>query len=150
VYLIFFGKESKIQSLPYADAVEEALCFGWIDSTVYKRDADSRYQFFAKRNPRGNWSASNKLRVGRLLKQGLMMPPGQAMIDIAKKSGTWTAMDDAEKMIIPEDLKIRLEKNKKAFINFQAFSPSSKKNYSCMDLFGKASGNKNEKNQEGS
>ena len=56
-----------------------------------------------------------------------MTPAGQKMIDIAKKNGTWTAIDHAEKMIVPEDLKILLQKNKKAQINFQAFSPSSKK-----------------------
>jgi uncharacterized protein YdeI (YjbR/CyaY-like superfamily) len=65
VYLIFYTKDSKLQGVPYVDAVEEALCFGWIDSTVYKRDEKSRYQFFAKRNPRGNWSTSNKERVKR-------------------------------------------------------------------------------------
>lgn len=127
VYLIFYSKDSTTQGIPYADAVEEALCFGWIDSTVYKRDKESRYQFFAKRNPKGNWSASNKVRVARLLKQGLMMPAGQVMIDIAKKTGTWNVLDDVKKMVIPKDLKIRFEKNKKAFKNFQAFSPSAKK-----------------------
>jgi uncharacterized protein YdeI (YjbR/CyaY-like superfamily) len=127
VYLILYRKESKTQGVSYSDAVEEALCFGWIDSTVYKRDEESRYQFFAKRNPKGNWSASNKERVKRLIVQDLMMPAGQAMIDIAKKTGTWTALDSVEKMIIPQDLKMRLEKNKKAFKNFEAFSPSAKK-----------------------
>jgi uncharacterized protein YdeI (YjbR/CyaY-like superfamily) len=127
VYLILYKKERKQQGVSYVDAVEEALCFGWIDSTVYKRDEESRYQFFARRNPKGNWSASNKERVKRLIEQGLMMPAGQAMIDIAKKTGTWTALDSVEKMIIPQDLKMRLEKNKKAFKNFEAFSPSAKK-----------------------
>src|SRR5689334_11070923 len=127
VYLIFYTKESKLQGVSYVDAVEEALCFGWIDSTVYKRDEESRYQFFAKRNPRGNWSASNKERVQRLLKQGLMMPAGQEMIDVAKKNGSWTVLDEAEKMVIPEDLQKLLKKNKKAFKNFQSFSPSAKK-----------------------
>ena len=127
VYLVFYTKDSKLQGVSYVDAVEEALCFGWIDSTVYKRDEVSRYQFFAKRNPRGNWSASNKERVQRLLKQGLMMPAGQAMIDIAKKNGSWSVLDEAEKMIVPDDLLKLLKKNKKAFTNFQAFSPSAKK-----------------------
>src|SRR5689334_13226664 len=77
VYLIFYIKDSKMKGVSYVDAVEEALCFGWIDSTVYKRDAESRYQFFSKRKPRGNWSASNKERVQRLLKQKLMTPAGQ-------------------------------------------------------------------------
>ena len=127
VYLIFHTKDSKIKGVPYAEAVEEALCFGWIDSTVYKRDHQSRYQFFAKRNPRGNWSASNKERVKRLLKQGMITPAGQAMIDIAKNNGSWTALNEAEKMIVPDDLQKLLQKNKKASENFQAFSPSSKK-----------------------
>jgi len=127
VYLIFYTKDSKQQGVPYVDAVEEALCFGWIDSTVYKRDTESRYQFFAKRNPRGNWSSSNKERVKRLLKQGLITPAGQAMIDIAKKNGSWSVLDSAEKMIIPDNLKKLLQKNKKALKNFEAFSTSAKK-----------------------
>src|SRR6185436_17686211 len=109
VYLIFYTKDSKLQGVTYVDAVEEALCFGWIDSTVYKRDAESRFQFFAKRNPRGNWSASNKERVKRLLKQGVMTPAGQAMIDIAKKNGSWDVLNEAEKMVIPNDLQKLLQ-----------------------------------------
>jgi uncharacterized protein YdeI (YjbR/CyaY-like superfamily) len=127
VWLIFYKSESKIRGVDYADAVEEALCYGWIDSTVYKRDDESRYQFFAKRKPQSNWSASNRERVSRLQKLGLIMPPGQAMIDIAKKSGTWTATANAEKIIIEDDLQKLFDKNKKAFKNFQAFSPSAKK-----------------------
>ena len=127
VYLIFYVRESKSQGIPYADAVEEALCFGWIDSTVYKRDKDSRYQFFAKRNPRGNWSSSNKERVARLLKQGLMTPAGQALIDAAKKNGSWNVLAKAELMVVPDDLQRLLSKNKKALNNFNAFSPSSRK-----------------------
>jgi len=127
VYLIFYTKDSDVQGVSYVDAVEEALCFGWIDSTVYKRDTVSRYQFFAKRNPRGTWSTSNKERVTRLIKQGLMTPAGQAMIDIAKQNGSWNSLNDVEKMVIPDDLQKALNKNKKAIANFHAFSPSAKK-----------------------
>jgi uncharacterized protein YdeI (YjbR/CyaY-like superfamily) len=127
VWLIFYKKNSKTKCVEYAEAVEEALCFGWIDSTVYKRDEDSRYQFFSKRKESSNWSMSNKERVERMLKQGLMMPSGQAMIDIAKKSGTWTLMDKVEKLIVPDDMKKLFDKNKKAFKNFQGFTPSARK-----------------------
>ena len=127
VWLIYYKKNSGKSRVSYNDAVEEALCFGWIDSTVYKRDEVSRYQFFAKRNPRGNWSTSNKERVKRLSKQGFIMPAGQAMIDLAKKNGSWKALDKAEKMEVPEDLQKLLEKNKKALKHFQGFSSSSKK-----------------------
>jgi len=127
VWLIFYKKDSKTKGIEYSDAVEEALCFGWIDSTVYKRDEESRYQFFAKRKPGSNWSSSNRERVERLLKLGLITPPGQAMIDIAKKTGTWTATENAEKIIISKDLQMLFNKNKKAFKNFHAFTPSAKK-----------------------
>jgi len=127
VWLIFYKKGSKTKGVEYVDAVEEALCFGWIDSTVYKRDEESRYQFFAKRKPQSNWSASNKERVERLLKQKLIAPAGQEMIDLAIKTGTWSVLEDAEKIIISNDLQKLFDKNKKAFKNFQAFSSSAKK-----------------------
>jgi uncharacterized protein YdeI (YjbR/CyaY-like superfamily) len=127
VWLILYRKESKMSGIDYAAAVEEALCFGWIDSTVIGRDAESRYQYFTRRKSKSGWSKSNRERVERLIREGLMTPAGQAIIDLAKKSGTWEAMVDVENLVLPDDLKKRFGRNKKAFQNFSAFSPSSKK-----------------------
>lgn len=126
VWLVMFRKKSRTTGVDYVAAVEEALCFGWIDGIKKKRDAESSIQFFTKRKPKGNWSESNRVRVKRLIKEGLMTPAGQAMIDLAKKTGTWRALMDSEKGVIPPDLKKLLDQNAKASENFTAFPPSSK------------------------
>ena len=127
VWLIIYHKESKTPSIYYDVAVEEALCFGWVDSKPNKRDHESYFLFFSKRNPKSNWSKINKERSKELIAQGLMTPAGQAMIDLAKKSGTWTALDQVDNCVIPSDFQTLFDKNKTAFKNFQRFPPSSKK-----------------------
>lgn len=127
VWLIMYRKDSKVANVNYAEAVEEALCFGWIDSVKKKRDAESSIQFFSQRKPKSNWSKLNRERADKLTKQGLMTRPGQAVIDLAKTTGTWTALEEMENTVIPSDLKKLFDKNVTAFNNFQAFPPSSKK-----------------------
>ena len=127
VWLILFHKQSNTPSIYYDEAVEEALCFGWIDSVKYKRDAESSYQYFAPRKPKSNWSKSNRDRVTKLNKLELMTESGQKLVDLAKKTGTWEALVDIENIVIPPDLQKLFDKNKKAFKNFQAFSPSSRR-----------------------
>jgi uncharacterized protein YdeI (YjbR/CyaY-like superfamily) len=89
ICLILYNKESVIRSVNYSEAVEEALCFGWIDSLTNKRDTESRFQRFSPRKPRSNWSKSNRERVDRMIQEGLMTEFGQKMIDIAKNNGRW-------------------------------------------------------------
>jgi uncharacterized protein YdeI (YjbR/CyaY-like superfamily) len=127
VYLIMYHKDSDTKSIYYHEAVEEALCFGWIDSTALKRDAESRYQYFTRRKPKSHWSRVNRERVDRLISQGLMTPAGQAMIDLAKEKGTWNLLDDVENEVIPADLQAALRKNKRAHDFFMKFPPSSKR-----------------------
>ena len=126
-WLIISHKNSKNPTLYYPEAIEEALCFGWIDSKAVSRDAESFYQYFTPRKPKSKWSRINRARVEKLVHDGLMRPAGQAMIDLAKKTGTWEALDHVDHSVIPDDLKKRFARNKKALKNFQAFSPSSKK-----------------------
>ena len=109
------------------EAVEEALCFGWIDSKALKRDEESRYQYFSPRKPKSNWSRINRERVDRLTKEGLMAPAGQALIDFEKKNGKWEALVDVENAVIPADLQRSLEKQKVALKNFEAFSASARR-----------------------
>ena len=127
VWITTYNKSSGTPSVYYAEAVEEALCFGWIDSTSHKRDSDSRYLYFARRNPKSNWSKTNRERVERLEREGLIAPAGRAMIDLAKKTGTWDALADVESNIIPPDLQKLFDKNKAAYANFMAFPPSSQR-----------------------
>ena len=105
VWLIIYRKESKTPSVYYDEAVEEALCFGWIDSKGNKRDSESFYLFFAQRNPKSNWSKINKERIEKLIQQGLMTSNGQKLIDLAKMNGTWDAMKEIDNLVIPADLK---------------------------------------------
>lgn len=89
VCLIIYHKNSGTKCVTYSEAVEEALCFGWIDSLKNKRDAESVYQRFSPRKPNSNWSQLNKDRVEKMVREGLMTEHGQRMIDIAKRKGKW-------------------------------------------------------------
>lgn len=127
VWLIIYRKDSSKPSLTYADAVEEALCFGWIDSKPNKRDDESFYLTFAKRKPTSGWSKLNKTRIKKLLEQGQMTEAGLQAIETAKKNGTWEALDEIEKLTIPPDLAKALAKNKQAQKHFDAFPKSVKR-----------------------
>lgn len=128
VWLIIYKKESGVPSVYYSEAVDEAICFGWIDSKPNKRDDESYYQFFAKRNAKSNWSKANKAKVSKLMEKGLMAKAGLDAIEIAKQNGTWTALDEVEEMTIPEDLEAEFNNNKLAFDYFDKFPRSSKRN----------------------
>lgn len=127
VWLIIFHKKSETLSVNYPDAVEEALCFGWIDSVSNKRDSESQYLYFSVRKPKSNWSKANRERVERLSAQGLIMPAGQAMIDLAKRTGTWEALVPMEDGVLPDDLAKAFARNKKALQNFEALTASAKR-----------------------
>src|SRR3954464_273606 len=90
VWLILYHKKSTVPCINLGEATEEALCFGWIDSLAKGRDKESSYLTFTPRNPKTNrWSASNRERAERLIRQGLMTERGQVLIDLAKQKGTW-------------------------------------------------------------
>jgi uncharacterized protein YdeI (YjbR/CyaY-like superfamily) len=127
VWLIMYKKDSGIASVYYPDAVTEALCFGWIDSKANTRDELSYYQFFAKRNPKSKWSKINRDKVELLMELGLMAPAGIELVNIAKQSGTWTALDQVELLEVPLDLKKAFGKNKAAFNNWENFPRSSRR-----------------------
>jgi uncharacterized protein YdeI (YjbR/CyaY-like superfamily) len=127
VWLIFYKKGSGIQSTNYAEALEEALCFGWIDSKANKRDDVSYYQYFAKRKPKSNWSKVNKEKVAVLIEKGLMTSAGFDSIEAAKQNGTWSALDGVEELIIPSDLQVLFDKNIVAYKNWEKFSRSVKR-----------------------
>jgi uncharacterized protein YdeI (YjbR/CyaY-like superfamily) len=128
VWVIYYKKESGKPRVEYADAVEEALCFGWIDSVPNAIDDLSYKQLFSPRNPKSPWSKLNKERVEALIAQGLMTPAGLAKIELAKQNGTWTSYDAIETLSVPPDLQAALAQNPTAQTNFEAFNPSSKKN----------------------
>ncbi len=127
IWLIIYKKDSNIPTVFYPEAVDEALCFGWIDSSISKRDAESYYQFFAKRNPKSNWSKVNKEKINYLTAQNLMTEEGLKMVEIAQKTGTWNALDDVENLILPQDLKEAFEQNILAKENWEKKSRSYKR-----------------------
>lgn len=127
VWLIIYKKGADTPSVYYDEAVDEALCFGWIDSKPNKRDGESYYQFFSRRNPKSNWSGVNKRKIARLLKSGRMAPAGLEMIELAKKTGTWTALDAVEKGIIPPDLGQAFDDYPGSAAHFEAFPISARR-----------------------
>lgn len=127
VWLIIYKKQSGIKTVYYNEAVDEALCFGWVDSKINKRDAESYLQYFARRNPKSNWSRVNKEKIARLTAAGLMTPAGNEMVRIAKETGTWTALDEVEQGIIPPDLAEAFTRYADSAQNFDNFPRSTKR-----------------------
>ena len=127
VYLVSWRRGSGRTSVPYEDAVEEALCVGWVDSSGRNLDEERSIQWFARRRPRSVWARSNKERVARLTAAGQMLPAGMAVIEEAKRSGMWTILDDVEDLIVPEDLAKALEARPSARSNWDAFPPSARR-----------------------
>lgn len=127
VWLICYKKASGKPCVRYDESVEEALCFGWIDSVKKKVDAESSIQFFSPRKVSSGWSRLNKERVEWLLALGLIEPAGLKSIAAAKANGKWESLDEVEKLTIPNDLHIALEQYPPALENFTAFSRSVKR-----------------------
>ena len=119
VWLIYYKKDSGKTRVSYDDAVEEALCFGWIDSIMKPIDEDKYMQKFTPRKIKSVWSALNKKRIEKLTEQKLMTPAGMAIIDAGKKNGSWVQLDHVENFIVPPDLKKLFVKNKKVLKYFE-------------------------------
>lgn len=129
VYLIFYKVEHENVSMRWEEAVKVALCYGWIDSTVKSLGNGKRRQYFTPRNEKSVWSALNKKYIEELTTSNLMHETGLKKIIVGKQNGSWSALDDVENGIIPEDLQIEFDKNAQAFENYQNFAPSYRKSY---------------------
>ena len=129
IWLVFDKKSSRPDRLAYGHAVEEALCFGWIDSLVKRLDDERYVQLFTPRKPKSTWSRSNKVRVERLLAEGLMAAAGLASIELAKANGSWESLDAVEAFVMPDDLAKALAAVPGAAENFAGFAPSQRKAY---------------------
>lgn len=128
VWLGYHKIKSGVPSIRYDEAVDEALCFGWIDSTSRPIDEISYKQYFCRRKPTSVWSRVNKAKVAQLSKEGLMTEAGLTCIELAKQNGSWTILDDAENLILPEALRVALEQNPKTVDFFEALSRTNKRN----------------------
>lgn len=129
VYLILYKVESKQPSMRWEEAVKVALCYGWIDSTVKRLDDQRRRQYFCPRRSKSVWSKVNKTHIIDLIKNDLMHHSGLMSIEVAKKNGSWIALDDVENGIIPKDLQHAFNQNPLAFENYQNFAQGYRKSY---------------------
>lgn len=127
IWLIYHKKNSTSQGITYSDAVDEALCFGWIDSQAKPMDTFRYRQFFCQRKPKSVWSKINKGKVQQLIAQGLMTQAGFKAIETAKQNGSWTILDDVEELIIPADLEEAFQKRPNAKSYFLNLSRSDKR-----------------------
>ena len=127
VWLVTWRQSSGKGGLDYESAVQEALCFGWVDSTGGRVDDERGKLYFAPRKVRSAWAATNKARVERLIETGQMAPAGLAAIERAKANGSWEVLDSAERLEIPADLATAFERRPPAAANFAAFPASARK-----------------------
>jgi uncharacterized protein YdeI (YjbR/CyaY-like superfamily) len=127
VWLVFYKKKSKFESLTWSDAVDVALCFGWIDSKKISIDTETSHQFFSKRKPKSTWSKINKDKIEKLIEQGLMTEAGLKSIETAQLNGSWTILDEVEALVVPKDLEAELAKKPTANAFFLNSSKSFKK-----------------------
>lgn len=127
IWVIFYKQKTNISTITWSEAVEEALCFGWIDSVKKKLDTESSIQYFSKRRPKSTWSKINKEKILELTKQGKMSKAGLEIVEIAKQNGSWTLLDQVEDLIIPKDLEIEFIKKPKSKEYFLTLSKSTKK-----------------------
>jgi uncharacterized protein YdeI (YjbR/CyaY-like superfamily) len=127
VWLITYKKATGKPRVEYDDAVEEALCWGWVDSKVNKLDEERSMLWMAPRNPNTGWSKPNKERVEKMIAAGLMQPAGLAKIQAAKQDGSWSKLDGVEQLEIPPDLHKAFKQYKASATNFEAFPRSVKR-----------------------
>ena len=129
VYLIFYKVGSKFESMRWEEAVQVAICYGWIDSTVKKMDDERRKQMFTPRKDKSVWSKLNKTYIVKLLQDNLIHESGLRKIETAKQNGSWESLDAVENLEMPADLILAFQKNKMALDNYNNFSPSYRKSY---------------------
>ncbi|MBN2071904.1 MAG: YdeI/OmpD-associated family protein [Candidatus Krumholzibacteriota bacterium] len=131
IWLVYYKKASGKARISYDDAVEEAICFGWIDSTVKRIDEEKYMQKFTPRKPVSGWSRLNRERAEKMIASSLMTEAGLEKIESAKKNGIWES--DGKRIIdpdiIPGDLEAALSKRKMALENFRNMAPSYRRNF---------------------
>jgi uncharacterized protein YdeI (YjbR/CyaY-like superfamily) len=128
VCVVFYNKKSIKPTISWSDAVDEALCFGWIDSKAETIDIESHKHYFCRRKPNSTWSKINKEKIEKLTSNNLMTKAGFDAIEIAKQNGSWTILDEVEELIIPTDFENLFIKNDGSKEYFSSLSKSRRKN----------------------
>jgi uncharacterized protein YdeI (YjbR/CyaY-like superfamily) len=130
IWLLLYKKHVDKPSVRYDEAVEEALCFGWIDGILKRIDDEQHVVRFSPRQPGSGWSESNKRRVRAMVKAGKMTEAGLALVQAAKKSGAWArAAERSKPLEVPADLRRALARNRRAQRNFDEFAPGYQRDY---------------------
>ncbi len=127
IWLLCYKKKSNVPTISWSESVDEALCFGWIDSTRKTLDDEKFIQFFTRRKPTSVWSKINKEKVKQLIDAGLMTQAGLECIEIAQQNGSWTILDEVEELKIPEDLEKGLDLQQGSMDFFLSLSKSARK-----------------------
>ncbi|MBV6878595.1 YdeI/OmpD-associated family protein [Epilithonimonas ginsengisoli] len=127
IWVLQYNKKSEKPTISWSDAVDEALCFGWIDSLKKKLDDESSIQYFGKRKPKSTWSKINKQKIERLTAENRMSQAGSDTIQVAKENGSWEILDSVEELLIPDDLAVELSNRENATEFFNSLSRSVKK-----------------------
>jgi uncharacterized protein YdeI (YjbR/CyaY-like superfamily) len=127
VWLVMWRRQSGRTGVGYEDAIQEALCFGWVDGKAASLDDDRTLLWFSPRKRGSGWARSNKLRVERLLREGLMAEAGLARIEEAKRDGSWTMLDEVEDLVVPDDLAAAFAANPGAREHWDGFPRSARK-----------------------
>jgi uncharacterized protein YdeI (YjbR/CyaY-like superfamily) len=126
IWLRFFKKASGVKSITYAEALDEALCFGWIDGQLKNFDTTSWLQKFTPRRSKSIWSKRNREHVARLIKEKRMTAAGLKEVEMAKKDGRWEgAYDSPKNMQVPADFLRELKKDKNAYAFFQTLNKAN-------------------------
>jgi uncharacterized protein YdeI (YjbR/CyaY-like superfamily) len=129
VWLVRYGRHTGKASLSLDDAVEEALCFGWIDGRVRRLDAERHALRFTPRRPGSIWSETNRARARRLIRAGLMTEAGLRLVEAAKRSGEWRRARMPRAAAVPADLATALDANERARTFFAGLAPSYRTMY---------------------
>ncbi len=127
VWIASWRKASGRDPVPYEDLVEEAICFGWIDSTVNILDDDRALQLMTPRKPKSGWTRLNRRRIAAMEAQGRMTAAGRRAVEVAKGNGWWTIYDAVEDLLEPDDLAAALAASPRARTAWNAFPPSARK-----------------------
>jgi len=127
IWLVHYKKAVPEFYVAMGEIVDECLCFGWVDSLTRGKDDQRTMHWIAPRNPKSNWSRVNKDKIASLVELDLMAPAGLAMVETAKKNGSWVALDDVENLIIPMDLQAAFDASSGAEGNWHAFPRSVKR-----------------------
>ncbi|UTM21745.1 YdeI/OmpD-associated family protein [Dyadobacter chenhuakuii] len=128
VWLVYHKKSAQVPNISWSEAVDEAICFGWIDSLSRPLDKERYIQFFSKRKPGSGWSKINKNKAEKLIEAGLMQQAGYDAIEAARKNGSWSLLDEVEELVVPDDLQKAFADKSVANSFFQKLSRSDKRN----------------------